>query len=99
MVAVTHKYIHMAKGIALINEPLYYYTVGRRGSLWNTPSKKLFTDGYELGMQRILDLECWGYDCSYQRALLALFFLAHEGRDGERGQASDLCIREMKEPR
>ena len=41
---VTHRFIHAAERIVMINTPLYYYTEGRKGSIWNSPSAKLFAD-------------------------------------------------------
>ena len=76
---VTHRYIHSANRIVLINRPLYNYNYGRQGSIWNTPSARLYSDGYDMYMMRIADLEKWGYDTVYQRQIVSLFLLAYIG--------------------
>lgn len=94
--AVTHRFIRAAERIYLINDCLYHYVYGRPGSGWNSPSDKLITDVYDMGMQRICDLESWGYDTTYERHLCTLYYLAHKGRDGDKGPACDAYVRSSK---
>lgn len=85
---VTHRFIHAARRIYLINDALYNYSFGRSGSLWSSQGERLIIDAYDMGRLRIGDLEEWGYDVRREKQLLALFYLSHEGRVGPRGEES-----------
>ena len=90
----THRLVHAARRIWLLDEAPYHYTFGREGSAWNTLSERLVDDSFDMGRLRIDDLEEWGYDVIYQEQLLATFYLVHRGRVGGRGEESHRLARE-----
>ena len=57
---IAHRYIHAAKSIFLINSPLYYYRIGRPGSI-DTESRH-HPDMREMLLRRADDLCSWGYE-------------------------------------
>lgn len=55
----THRLIHEARAIYLINNPLYNYRIGRPGSI--DTENRLHPDLCEMLTQRVIDLWIWGY--------------------------------------
>jgi len=59
--ATSHKTIHAAQRIWLINENLYNYRVGRPGSITSKPNRKNHSDLCEMLFVKATDLYNWGY--------------------------------------
>lgn len=76
-VGVSHRLIHEAKNVFLINKPLYNYRQDREGSITTAPETRNHPDLREMQLRKIEDISCWGYD-DYSKEL-AIYFLAQYG--------------------
>ena len=86
--AVTHKLIHNAYSIFLLNEVLYHNQGFRPNSIITERSKKLLIDQAHFIFLRRLDLFKWGYIEIERVADAAISYLVRIGRNSE---FSDLC--------
>ena len=59
--ATSHRIIHVAQRIWLINENLYNYRTGRPGSITSEPNTKTHQDLCEMLLVKATDLYNWGY--------------------------------------
>ena len=59
---ITHKLIRMAKKIYLIDQALYNYREDRPGSITTSAQTREHPDRKEASVQKILDLNEWGYE-------------------------------------
>lgn len=60
--ATTHKLIHAAERIYLVNSILYNYTVGRPGSITSAPETREHPDLQSTIIIKVNDLYDWGYE-------------------------------------
>lgn len=58
----SHRLIHEAKRIVLINESLYNYRVQRPGSIITDPKTREHPDRRAMWESRVADLRSWGYE-------------------------------------
>ena len=82
-VAVTHRLLHKANKVYLINEPLYHHRSKRPGSIMGDRSAKQASDEAALNMMRYSNLREWGYISKSEVVKQALLYLARMGRDEE----------------
>lgn len=61
-VGTTHRLIHTAEKIFLLNKVLYNYRADRVGSITTDPITKAHPDRKEMHLRRIQDLRNWGYE-------------------------------------
>lgn len=59
--ATTHRFIHEAKKICLLDKKLYHYRVDRFGSIMNNPTTRVHPDLREMLTRKAFDLSDWGY--------------------------------------
>ncbi len=82
--ATSHRTIHAAQRIWLINENLYNYRAGRPGSITTEPETRNHSDLCEMLLVKVTDLHNWGYD---QYALpVAITVLAKCGCNSSEGR-------------
>lgn len=87
-VAVTHRLIHKAKNIHLLNQPLYHHRSKRLGSIMDERSANQVSDEASLNVLRYRDLREWGYIDKSEEVKHALYYLA---RMGEEAELSEYC--------
>lgn len=58
----SHRLIHSANKVCLLNSCLYNYRVGRPGSITTSANNQKNPDKIEMHIKRILDLYNWGYE-------------------------------------
>lgn len=92
--AVTHRIIHNANNIYVLNEFLYHYRSCRPGSITNNRSAKLLHDSLQFHFKRIEDLKQWGYEYETELERVALLYLVIMGRDNKLSYKCDAIIRE-----
>lgn len=92
-IAVTHRLIHHAKRVFLLNNCLYHHRCYRPGSITTDRSKEFISDGLYYNLQRLEDLKEWGYDCQAEEERIALWYLATMGRGAEYSIRSEGIIR------
>ena len=79
--ATTHRFIHEANKICLLNKSLYNYRVDRLGSIMNAPNTREHPDLREMLGRKAIDLFDWGYNDYAQ--LYALRVLVWYGLQNE----------------
>lgn len=68
----SHRLMHEARQIELVNECLYNYRVGRKGSITTNPRTRNHPDRREMHYRRFVDLSNWGYDDEAKKEALFL---------------------------
>ena len=69
-IATTYKLIHIAKRTVIINNYLYYYYIGREGSITNAQSSLYFADRFIATKEQYEDMILYGYPEDRRLALL-----------------------------
>ena len=93
--ATSHRIIHTAQRIWLINENLYNYRSGRPGSITTEPETKNHSDLCEMLLVKATDLHNWGYN---QYALpVAITLLAKCGCKSPEGRQVVHMVRSMND--
>ena len=57
----TYRLIHAARRIFFVEKEVYYYRIGRQGSIITTPETRDHPDRKEMVLRRINDLYSWGF--------------------------------------
>ena len=91
-VGVSHRLIHEAKKIFLINKSLYNYRQDREGSITTAPETRNHPDLREMRLRKISDLSSWGYD-DFSKELAISFLVLYGRNDPEASQLVDLIKR------
>lgn len=86
--ALTHKLIHKANQVWVINQYLYYHRLARPGSIMTEKTIKLINDEQFFNLKRISDLQRWSYVCKADVSRQALLYLMTLGENAE---LSDKC--------
>ena len=94
--AVTHKLIHAARTICLVNSALYNYRVGRSGSITSTPETRNHSDLLEMMSIKANDLYNWGYE-AYAASIAITLLAKYNRRDTELRQL-DYILRNVENP-
>lgn len=82
-IATTHRLLHSANGIYLMNQPLYNYRIDRGGSITETAKPHYIRDHSNALFSRLQDFENWGVDVRNERVDAALNLLTKYGRNTE----------------
>lgn len=93
-VATTHKLIHAAERIYLVNSALYNYRVGRLGSITSSIESRNHPDLRDMMVIKINDLFDWGYEDN--AGSIAITMLAKYGCDSQEQQKIVNRLRSMK---
>lgn len=91
--ATTHRLIHVANGVYLLNKELYFHRMWRKGSISSTKSVNTKKDYVWARTLRISDFEEWGIAYEDERLCAALNIIATIGCDLE---DADWCISALK---
>ena len=91
--AITHRIIHKAESIYLLNRCLYHHRIARPGSIMHERSNQMISDELFYNVLRVKDLRQWGYRYQIDEIKHALSYLIVLGRRAELSSLCDEIIR------
>lgn len=94
--AVAHLLVYNAETIYIINKYLYHHRVYRPGSIMNSKSATLISDGFLFEFKRLNDMKRWGYDCKKEELNFAFDYLIKMGIHAELAERCNRILRERK---